>query len=397
MEGKKVLHLDRNEYYGDEGASLNLTSLFKKFRNVDKFPPQLGSNREWNVDLIPKFVMASGKLVKMLLKTQVSIYLNWKAVQGTYVYQVKEGGFFSKGGPKICKVPANEKEALSSDLMGMFEKPRCAKLISFIQKFDATKPETYKRMPNIMKQPWVDVTKEFGIEEATQDFVGHAIALYTTEEYMNSPATEVIDKIKLYFDSIDRFGGSPFIYPIYGLAGIPEGFSRKCAVHGGTYMLNQAINKVLLNDDGMVTGVTAEGGKKANAPILIGHPEYFIQAGLKQKVKPVGKVIRSICILNHPVANTNDVKSLQIILPQKQLKRNSDIYVMMVSHVHQICKQGFYVAVISATVETNTPEAELQPAYDLISPICEKFVTVTNMYEPSNLEKASDNAYVTKS
>ena len=40
MEGKKVLHLDRNEYYGDEGASLNLTSLWKKFRNKDNFPPQ---------------------------------------------------------------------------------------------------------------------------------------------------------------------------------------------------------------------------------------------------------------------------------------------------------------------------------------------------------------------
>lgn len=32
---------------------------------------------------------------------------------------------FSKGGPKIEKVPANDKEALSSDLMGLFEKRRC--------------------------------------------------------------------------------------------------------------------------------------------------------------------------------------------------------------------------------------------------------------------------------
>ena len=192
-------------------------------------------------------------------------------------------------------------------------------------------------------------------------------------------------------------GGSPFIYPIYGLAGIPEGFSRKCAVHGGTYMLNQPIEKVLFNEDKKVIGVTAENGKKANAPVIIAHPEYFIQAGLKEKVKPVGKVIRSICILNHPIANTNDVKSIQIILPQKQTKRKSDIYVMMVSDVHQICRKGFYVAVISTTVETNTPEAELQPAYDLISPICEKFVTVTNMYEPVDLNESKDNAFVTKS
>jgi Rab GDP dissociation inhibitor len=39
--------------------------------------------------------------------------------------QNKEGGFFSKGGVRIEKVPATAKEALNSDLMGLFEKRRC--------------------------------------------------------------------------------------------------------------------------------------------------------------------------------------------------------------------------------------------------------------------------------
>jgi len=38
---------------------------------------------------------------------------------------MKESGIFSKGGPKIAKVPANDKEALKSDLMGLLEKRRC--------------------------------------------------------------------------------------------------------------------------------------------------------------------------------------------------------------------------------------------------------------------------------
>jgi hypothetical protein len=33
--------------------------------------------------------------------------------------QNKEGGFFSKGGIKIAKVPVTGKEALASDLMGL--------------------------------------------------------------------------------------------------------------------------------------------------------------------------------------------------------------------------------------------------------------------------------------
>ena len=48
----------------------------------------------------------------------------------------------------------------------------------------------------------------------------------------------------------------------------------------------------------------------------------------------------------------------------------------MVSDVHQVCKKGFYVAIISATVETSNPEAELKPAFDLIGTVKEKFITV---------------------
>lgn len=104
MEGKRVFHMDRNPFYGGEGASLNLTNLWKIFRGEQQPPKELGQNRDWNIDLIPKFVMANGQLVKILLKTKVAKYLEWKSIDGTFVYQMKEGGMFSKGGPKIEKV-----------------------------------------------------------------------------------------------------------------------------------------------------------------------------------------------------------------------------------------------------------------------------------------------------
>ena len=46
------------------------------------------------------------------------------------------------------------------------------------------------------------------------------------------------------------------------------------------------------------------------------------------------------------------------------------------SNAHQVCKSGYYVAVISTLVETEDPEKELKPALDLLSPVLEKFVTV---------------------
>lgn len=41
----------------------------------------------------------------------------------------------------------------------------------------------------------------------------------------------------------------------------------------------------------------------------------------KDKVKLVGKVVRAICFLNHPIPNTNEASSCQIIIPQSQVGR----------------------------------------------------------------------------
>ena len=82
--------------------------------NAGEPPTYLGSNRSYNVDLIPKFIMACGKLTKMLLHTKVTRYLDFKSVDGSYVQ--KDG--------KVLKVPATPDEALRSPLMGMFEKVR---------------------------------------------------------------------------------------------------------------------------------------------------------------------------------------------------------------------------------------------------------------------------------
>ena len=50
---------------------------------------ELGPNRDYNIDLAPKFMMANGKLVRVLLHTDVVKYLEFKAVDGSYVSQLR--------------------------------------------------------------------------------------------------------------------------------------------------------------------------------------------------------------------------------------------------------------------------------------------------------------------
>jgi Rab GDP dissociation inhibitor len=88
--------------------------LWERFRPGEAPPPRLGASRDYNVDLVPKFIMANGKLVRVLVHTDVTKYLEFKAVDGSFV--------LSKG--RVEKVPATDMEALRSPLMGLFEKRR---------------------------------------------------------------------------------------------------------------------------------------------------------------------------------------------------------------------------------------------------------------------------------
>jgi len=115
------------------------------------------------------------------------------------------------------------------------------------------------------------------------------------------PALPTVLAIKLYAESMARFGGdSPYIYPLYGLGELPQAFARLSAVYGGTYMLNKPGCEVLFDDAGRACGVRSEG-ETARAPIVVGDPSYF-----PGKCRLTTRVIRAMCIMSHPIPNTND-------------------------------------------------------------------------------------------
>ena len=101
---------------------------------------------------------------------------------------------------------------------------------------------------------------KFGCDENTTDFSGHALALYTEDSYLERPIMETIPRIRLYRDSVTRYENtkSPYLYPLYGLGELPQGFARLSAIYGGTYMLAKKIDEIVY-EDGKVVGVKSEG------------------------------------------------------------------------------------------------------------------------------------------
>jgi Rab GDP dissociation inhibitor len=234
-----------------------------------------------------------------------------------------------------------------------------------------------------------DVYDKFGLEATTRDFIGHSMALYSSDDYIRSRGmtTDTVNRIRLYANSMARYGKSPYIYPLYGLGELPQGFARLSAIYGGTYMLNTSIDEIKYAANGRVESISATMQDRDDQPMkfttktsmIIGDPSYF-----PGKVQVVGHLLKAICILNHPIASTGDADSVQLIIPQSQVGRKNDIYIAMVSSAHNVCPKGYYIAIVSTLAETSANHhLELQPGLERLGRIEETFIgPPIPMYEP---------------
>lgn len=382
VEGKKVLHIDRQDFYGGESASLNLAQLYGKFKPTAQRPELKGRDRDWCVDLIPKFLMANGELTNILVHTEVTRYIEFKQIAASYVYR----------SGRIAKVPSNAKEALASPLMGIFEKRRMRKFLEYIQNYDEQNPSTHQGF-DLDKNTMNEIYSYFGLESGTKDFIGHAMALWSNDDYLNEVARPTYERILLYAQSVAKYGKSPYIYPLYGLGELPQGFARLSAIYGGTYMLDTPIDEVLYEgegDDKKFAGVVTKEGT-AKAPIVVADPTYF-----PEYVKKTGqKVIRAICLLDHSVPGV-DLDSLQIIIPQNQVGRKNDIYIAVLSDVHNVVPKGHFLAIVSTIIEIDAPHVELEPAFKLLGPRLDTLMGIAELYEPKD-DGTKNGIYLSKS
>ena len=385
---KKILHIDRQNYYGGDTASINLKQLFEKYDKPTEGleNSKFGRYRDWNVDLIPKLLMSNGELINILISTKVTEYLEFKQISGSYVYH-KNG--------KIYKIPSTEYEAVTSSLLGLFEKNRVKNFLQWVSQYRFEDPKTHQGI-NWEKNTMEEVYYKFGLGNSSQDFIGHAMALYPTDDYVKQPCKECIERVILYSQSVAKFGPgkSPYLYPLYGLGELPQAFARLSALYGGIYMLNTPISDIKFNDEGKFESLTIPQGT-VKAPMVIADPSYF-----PEKVESTDKkYIRCICLLNHKVSSTDQKDSLQIILPQNQINRKNDIYIAVLGAEHFVTPKGWNLAIVSTILEkdnNDNPLSEIEPALKLLGDIEEKFFEVKEILKPKEDGK-NDNVFISKS
>merc|ERR1712166_111956 len=277
-----------------------------------------------------------------------------------------------------------------------------------LQTWKIDDPSTWNSGKLEPSKPMSIIFDEFGLDGNTQDFIGHAIALHTNENYKTRPCGETFTRIVLYAESVARYGTSPYLYPLYGMGELPQGFARLSAIYGGTYMLHRPIEG-FEEVDGKVVGVRApdpddenQTVKTVKTKMVLGDPSYF-----PDKVKKVGRVARCICIMDHPLpqtkgthAATGGAYSAQIIIPANQVKplgsKKNDVYVSAVSNTHHVSATEKWIAIVSTQLESNDADKELAQGLSLCGPALEKFQTIDDLYEP-NTDGKDNNCFISTS
>ena len=129
-----------NDYTQKADGDLQLFKKYGNYKQGEEPWKKYGQARDWNIDLVPKLLMANGELTNILVSTDVTRYLEFKQIAGSYVQQG------SGARATVAKVPSNAREALSSPLMGLFEKRRAKNFLEWVGSFDENNPSTHNGM-----------------------------------------------------------------------------------------------------------------------------------------------------------------------------------------------------------------------------------------------------------
>ncbi|KAJ3225617.1 hypothetical protein HDU81_007768 [Chytriomyces hyalinus] len=251
--GKRVCHLDSRDMYGGPGAALALDAFLQNvngsvtFNNpsdndaIESDKPAepantspatsnslLKQSRKYAIEMAPKLIYSNGSLVQTMIDSNVSNYLEFRAVES--VSLLWAGAFDT--------VPCAKEDIFKNESIPLLEKRRLMKLLSKVTEPDESSDAAQTIDPHA-SLPLLDFLVSQGLSERSR-----AILLFGVGQFLGTNEAETVSKadgfstIKRFLESIGRFGATPFLSGVYGTASeISQAFCRVCAVFGGIYML----------------------------------------------------------------------------------------------------------------------------------------------------------------
>ncbi|KAJ5339312.1 hypothetical protein N7452_006040 [Penicillium brevicompactum] len=263
--GKKVLHMDSNQYYGGPEAAFSLDEAqewvqeVKKdqhpfFKDASILTPQelerdstdiegsgtskLASSRVYTLSLSPCFLHARSELMSALVSSKVFRQLEFMAVGSWWIHAPKDADSDNSGigAEKILhRVPGNREDVFAASHISMKSKRTLMRLLRHITK--SSEDETSHEEEDLSMPFREYLVSKFSVPQELHDPL---LSLSLSQlSQQNTSASYAIPKIQRHLSSIGYLGpGFGAVVAKYG--GAPEILQAACrasAVGGGVYAL----------------------------------------------------------------------------------------------------------------------------------------------------------------
>ncbi|KAG6991407.1 hypothetical protein G7Y79_00052g087470 [Physcia stellaris] len=338
--GKKVLHVDRNDFYGGTEAALSLqeietwvdkvndatgpspfrNAILQKDEPIEGATSTLGFSRAYSISLSPQLIYTRSNLLPALVSSKVHSQLEFLAVGSWWIYSKSDGsgalGGTSTGhAPKgeLKRIPGGREDIFSDQSIDLRSSRSLMKFLKI-----AADPQNH---PSILERwgskPFPEyLSSEFKIPELLQaPLLALTASLYTPRQTLTSFA---LPRIHQHLTSIGLFGpGFGAVLPKWGgLSEIAQVGCRAGAVGGGVYVLNKGVEKVEASQEAdkkdfsedaetpePLLTLRLEGGEEIKARIVVGADEDLPQDEPKPAGSNTVQVSHSIAIISSALSS----------------------------------------------------------------------------------------------
>ncbi|GFN80731.1 Rab proteins geranylgeranyltransferase component a 1 [Plakobranchus ocellatus] len=322
--GLKVLHLDRNDFYGGPFANFNLEAIetWKKRNQV---------------------MYCCGDIIELLIKSDVARYCEFRTVSRVLTL-LKD---------KLEPVPCSRADVFASKIVSLIEKRLMMKFLQFAADFE-NHPEEYEDHKN---GTFKDFLKSKKLTPNLQHFVQHAIAMVD-----DSCSTEDgLTKTKKFLTSLGRYGNTAFLFPLYGSGELSQAFSRMSAVFGGVYCLMETATHILADNEANCCGIITSKGQKISCKYLIAESSY-LPSNYVQRLSQ-GKISRAIFITDTSIepSSDEDLTLLNFICKEDQSR---PVTVLEIPSSACVCPRNLYVVYLTRKSDSDDPKEDLREVQD---------------------------------
>lgn len=442
--GLSVIHVDRNDYYADQWASLTLSELLKWTQSVQsksrgskqsttriedvelifpsssdfrdgkpgetsQLPESLASlDRHYAISLAPALLPATGPSIDCLIRSKVSSYATFRLLERTCVASRQTGDDATL---MLTNVPASKEDIFKTKALTLIAKRKLMKLLMYIGTEDWQ--SDLSRDPDLARMPFVSYLAEVhNMSPNLVDAVAYGLCLCATPK----ETTEVaMKRAKSHMQSVGKYGNSAYLVGQYGGAGeLAQGYCRASAVKGGMFILAHEIksvkrveeeNKWQIGIDGIEELVTADylvASDEMLQELDLGNTQLHQVSASQLKAKVLYK---AILVLDRPISFTsvssgkelagesdaNDAAATQsqelppetglVVFPPGSISGNANtVTVLMMGEGTFSCPKGQYVYYVQTEACENDAD---RSALETLKPFIDQVVCLSNEAQPS--------------